>query len=128
MLVDRYGNAFQQLPQEGVEVDTGLKWIDGRPIYRSYKIIELGGATSGSANIGGSNFDYFFIDSSLSCVWSAHPNSPSYCFFYPVNYGSNDGTRSICFLDNDVIRVGLSENFTGYKNTFYINYLYIKKN
>lgn len=128
MLVDRFGNAFQQLPKEGAEVNTGLKWVDGRPIYRSYKKIELGQTVSGSANIGGSNFDYFFIDSSLSCVWTAHPDHPGDYLFYPVNCGSIDGTRIICFLDRDTIRASLSENFAGWTNTFYINYLYVKKN
>ena len=39
MLVDRFGNAFQQFKKG--EQDTGLKWQDGRPIYRNYKRIDL---------------------------------------------------------------------------------------
>lgn len=128
MLVDRFGNAFQQLPKEGIEVDTGLKWYDGRPIYRNFKIINLEENTSASVEIGGSAFDYFFIDSSTSCLLCVHPNSPGFYYFYPVNYGSNDGTRIICFLQNNSLRVGISENFKGYNNIFYINYMYVKRN
>lgn len=66
MLVDRFGNAFQNLSEQ--EQDTGDKWIDGKPIYT--KTINTGALTQGRqkqiehgiTNIG----SYRAIDSSNS--------------------------------------------------------------
>lgn len=66
MLVDRFGNAFEQLSE--TEQDTGEKWVDGKPIYR--KTINTGALNPSSAknvahnisNIG----NYIVIDQSNS--------------------------------------------------------------
>lgn len=119
MLVDRFKNAFQQLKDS--EVDTGLKFIDGRPIYMNYLKIDLGNSSlTREVNIGANNFDYLWIDGSKSCLWSANGSDQ---YFYPVNYGND---VNVHFHGNNLI-VSLKNTFTGWANVFYIFYCYVKK-
>ena len=129
MLVDRFGNAFQQF-QTG-EQDTGLKWQDGRPIYRNYRRIDLSNVSlNQEVNIGANNYDFVWIDSQMSCLWS----SRSYAtnddhYFYPINYtGSYDDSFVNAQIHNNNLIVSVGGAFRGWFNIFYVYYLYVKKN
>jgi hypothetical protein len=123
MLVDRFGNAFQQF--ETGEQDTGLKWQDGRPIYRNYKRIDLSNTNlQGSVDIGANDYDFVWIDP-YSCLWSTQSYSVGADhYFYPVNYGKEINA----LIHNNNLEVSLASNFSGWYNVFYIYYLYVKKN
>lgn len=123
MLVDRFGNAFQQF-QTG-EQDTGLKWQDGRPIYRGYKRIDLSNTNlTGEVSINANDFDFVWIDP-CSCLWSAQSYSAGADhYFYPVNYG----TDVKAFIHNNNLTVSVGNTFSSWYNVFYIYYLYVKKN
>ena len=90
MLVDRFGNAFQQF-QTG-EQDTGLKWQDGRPIYRNYRRIDLSNTNlQGSVDIGANDYDFVWIDEQMSCLWSSQSyDAAANHYFYTVNYYASD--------------------------------------
>lgn len=123
MLVDRFGNAFQNLSEQ--EKDTGLKWQDGRPIYINYKRIDLSNTNlQGSADIGANDYDFVWIDPH-SCLWSAQSYSVGADhYFYPVNYGKEINA----LIHNNNLEVSLASTFSGWYNVFYIYYLYVKKN
>ena len=128
MLVDRFGNAFQQF-QTG-EQDTGLKWQDGRPIYRNYRKIDLSNTNlQGSVDIGANDYDFVWIDP-CSCLWSAQSySSGADHYFYPVNYtGSYDDSFINVQVHNDNLDVSVGGAFNGWFNIFYVYYLYVKKN
>ena len=128
MLVDRFGNAFQQF--ETGEQDTGLKWQDGRPIYRNYQRIDLSNTNlQGSVDIGANDYDFVWIDPH-SCLWSAQSYSAgSNHYFYPVNYtGSYDGSFVNALIHNNNLEVSVGGAFNGWFNVFYVYYLYVKKN
>lgn len=128
MLVDRFGNAFQQF-QTG-EQDTGLKWQDGRPIYRNYKKIDLSNVSlSGEVSINANDFDFVWIDP-CSCLWSAQSYSAGADhYFYPVNYApSYDNNYVNAVIHNNNLSVSVGNAFSGWYNVFYIYYLYVKKN
>lgn len=128
MLVDRFGNAFQQF-QTG-EQDTGLKWQDGRPIYRNYKKIDLSNVSlSGEVSINANDFDFVWIDP-CSCLWCAQSYSAGADrYFYPVNYApSYDNNYVNAVIHNNNLSVSVGNAFSGWYNVFYIYYLYVKKN
>lgn len=128
MLVDRFGNAFQQFKTG--EQDTGLKWQDGRPIYRNYRKIDLSNTNlQGSVDIGANDYDFVWIDEQMSCLWSAQGYSErANHYFYPVNYYFSDQTWVNTDIYNDNLNVHLGSSYGGWFNVFYIYYLYVKKN
>lgn len=123
MLVDRFGNAFQQF--ETGEQDTGLKWQDGRPIYRNYRKIDLSNTELlGEVSISANDYDFVWIDP-FSCLWSAQSYSVGADhYFYPVNFGETITAH----IHNDKLVVSVGSSFSGWYNIFYISYLYVKKN
>ena len=112
---------------ENQEVDTGLKWVDGRPIYRRYCKIDL----SNVSLLGTYDFDFtqtaFAFFDECSCLWSAQSYDPGANFyFYPVNY--NVGTSMVsCNAQKSTVNVELSSSFSNWYNVFYISFLYVKK-
>lgn len=128
MLVDRFGNAFQQFKTG--EQDTGLKWQDGRPIYRNYRKIDLSNTNlQGSVDIGANDYDFVWIDEQMSCLWSAQSyDVAANHYFYPVNYYSSDQTWVNTEICNDNLNVNLGSSYSGWFNVFYVYYLYVKKN
>lgn len=123
MFTDRFGNAVMNFSQN--EQDTGMRWVDGRPIYRKYIEIPMNSDLHKEVNIGAGGFDYFFIDP-CSCLWCAAPSAPNY--YYPICYPTPDGYGDVkvnVYANNLILDLG--NGFNGYHNTFYINYLYVKK-
>ena len=123
MLVDRFGNAFQQFKTG--EQDTGLKWQDGRPIYRNYRRIDLSNTNlQGSVDIGANDYDFVWIDphSFLRSTQSYSVGADNY--FYPVNYS----TYVTAHIHNNNLEVSVGSSFSGWFNVFYVYYLYVKKN
>lgn len=123
MLVDRFGNTFQQFKTG--EQDTGLKWQDGRPIYRNYRKIDLSNTELlGEVSINANDYDFVWIDP-FSCLWSAQSYSVGADhYFYPVNFGETITAH----IHNDKLVVSVGSSFSGWYNIFYISYLYVKKN
>lgn len=122
MLVDRYGEVFQKFEEK--EMDTGLKWYDGRSIYRKYVRIDLSNyALSREVNISANDYDYVFIEQH-SCLWSAKSyDLGADHYFYPVNFGKDVNA----LIHNNNLVVSLASSFSGWYNVFYISLLYIKK-
>lgn len=112
---------------ENKEIDTGLKWVDGKPIYRKYFKIDLSNTSlKATKDFDSTQCDYVFIDE-CSCMWSTQNYSPGANFyFYPVNYIV--GTTNVsCSVAKSKVNVDLSSSFNGWYNIFYVVLLYVKK-
>lgn len=115
------------------EVDTGLKWNDGRPIYRKCLVGDLGTSIKGSINFSLIDIDFVFLDD-CSILWTSKSGTQ---YFYPINCigstRSDANTRDITyssikiFFDSFKINLECGESFTGWHNIFYITVLYVKK-
>lgn len=123
MLVDRYGEVFQKFEEK--EMDTGLKWYDGRPIYRKYVRIDLSNyVLSREVNISANDYDFAFLEQH-SCLWSAKSyDAGADHYFYPINFGKDVNA----LIHNNNLVVSLASSFSGWYNVFYISLLYVKKN
>lgn len=119
------------------EIDTGLKWIDGRPIYRRFCKIDLSNVSlEGDYDFDFTQCDFVFLDE-CSCLWTAQSYSVGADFyFYPLNViGSTKATTVNdvisgainCFFRRDKINVSLGSGFNTWYNVFYISFLYVKK-
>lgn len=112
---------------ENQEVDTGLKWVDGSPIYRKYFKIDLSNVSlKGTKDFDATQCHYIFIDE-CSCLWSTESySSGANFYFYPVNFSIGTTTVS-CSVDKSKVNVELSSSFSGWYNIFYVVLLYVKK-
>ena len=109
------------------EIDTGLKWVNGKPIYRRYCKIDLSNVSlQGTYDFDFTQTDFAFFDE-CSCLWSTQSYDPGANFyFYPVNY--NVGTSMVsCNAQKSTVNVELSSSFSNWYNVFYISFLYVKK-
>lgn len=123
MLVDRFGNAFQKIPNEDVEIDTGIKWSDGRSIYKKFIKVDLGtNSLNANINIGASNFEYLWFDY-VSSLYSYKGNDG---YWYPINF-KNDTSYINSFVHGDQLSLYISNTFSGWRNIFYITLIYVKK-
>lgn len=112
---------------ENQEIDTGLKWVDGRPIYRKYFKIDLSNVSlKGTKDFDATQCDFVFIDE-CSCLWSTQSySSGANFYFYPLNYSLATTTVS-CSVGKSTVNVDLSSSFSGWYNIFYVVLLYVKK-
>ena len=133
--IQKMNNFFEYNQNE--EIDTGLKWIDGSPIYRRYCKIDLSNVSlQGEYDFDFTQTNFAFIDE-CSCLWSAQSYDPGASFyFYPLNIiGSviastvNDvvsGSVQV-MISKDKITCSLGDGFRSWYNVFYISFLYVKK-
>lgn len=123
--IEKMNNFFEYNQNE--EINTGLKWFDGRPIYRKYFKIDLSNASlQGTKNFDATQCEYIFIDE-CSCLWSTQSySSGANFYFYPVNYSVNTTSVSCC-VQKSTVNVDLSSSFSGWYNIFYVVLLYVKK-
>lgn len=122
MFTDRFGNAVMNFSQN--EQDTGMRWVDGRPILMKHIQIDMGTSLHKEVNIGAGGFDYFFIHP-CSCLWCAKTGQPNY--YYPIGYpGNGSGDVKANVYGNNLV-VDIGSAFSGYMNVFYINYMYVAK-
>lgn len=119
------------------EIDTGLKWIDGKPIYRRYCKIDL----SNVSREGDYSFDFtttsFAFFDECSCLWSAQNyNGTGEIYFYPLNVIGSTTASSVndvisgsvqAVMHKDKIKVSIGMGFQNWYNVFYISFLYVKK-
>ena len=101
------------------EVDTGQKWINGKPIYSRILVHTYSVAGSRSVSHGIANFDDIWIDTSVSFL-----HAPSTSSIYPVGYINSSGTRIyylLTYTNNTDILVG-----NQYAGTCYIGIRYTK--
>ena len=129
--IEKMNNFFEYNKNE--EIDTGLKWINGKPIYRRYAKIDLSTVSlAGQYDFDFTQTDYAFIDQ-CSCLWSGK-NADFY--FYPLNTIGSVTAGSVGQIVNgavtssihkDGIYVYLGASFSGWHNVFYISFLYVKK-
>lgn len=123
--IEKMNNFFEY--NENKEIDTGLKWINGKPIYRKYFKIDLSNVSlKGTKDFDATQCEYIFIDE-CSCLWSTQSYSAgSNFYFYPVNYSL--GTTTVnCNVQKSTVNVDLSSSFNGWYNIFYVVLLYVKK-
>lgn len=134
-LKDTLDNFFEY--NENKEIDTGLKWFNGKPIYRKFFKIDLSNASlKGTKDFDATQCDFVFIDE-CSCLWSSQDRSGSNFYFYPVNkIGSvtNEATALdivygsvMCDVSKNKINVALGPGFARWYNIFYVVLLYVKK-
>lgn len=123
--IDTIGKFFEY--NQNQEIDTGLKWVDGRPICRKYFKIDLSNTSlKGTKDFDATQCDYVFIDE-CSCLWTTQSYSAGANFyFYPVNYYIENTVVS-CSVHKSEISVDLSSSFSGWYNIFYVVLLYVKK-
>lgn len=112
---------------ENQEIDTGLKWFDGKPIYRKCFKIDLSNVSlKGTKDFDTTQCDFVFIDE-CSCLWTAENySSGANFYFYPLNYSLATTTVS-CSVGKSTVNVDLSSSFSGWYNIFYVVLLYVKK-
>lgn len=123
MFTDRFGDAIVDYSRN--EQDTGMRWIDGRPIYRNYVEVNMGSEIHKKVNIMAGGFDYFFIDP-CSMLWTSRYQSPDY--YYPLHQANKDGYNFISVhVYADDLYIDLGDGFNGWNNVAYICYLYVKK-
>lgn len=133
--IEKINNFFEY--NENEEIDTGLKWIDGSPIYRRYCKIDLSNVSlQGTYDFDFTQTEFAFIDE-CSCLWSAQSYDPGASFyFYPLNIiGSVSGSSvndvvsgSVqVTISKDKITASLGGGFRSWYNVFYISFLYVKK-
>jgi hypothetical protein len=119
------------------EIDTGLKWIDGKPIYRRYCKIDLSNASrEGDYSFDFTQTSFAFFDE-CSCLWSAKSYSVGAEFyFYPLNVIGSTTASSVndvisgsvqATINKDKIKVNIGMGFQNWYNIFYISFLYVKK-
>ena len=120
------------------EIDTGLKWFNGKPIYRRYCRIDLSNTSlSGEYDFDFSAVDFAFFDE-CSCMWTAQSyDSGADFYFYPINHiGSTKASAAAsditngsvnAFFRRDKIAVSIGEGFRNWYNVFFISFLYVKK-
>lgn len=123
--IEKMNNFFEY--NQNQEIDTGLKWVNGKPIYRRYCKIDLSNVSlKGTYDFDATQCDYVFIDE-CSCLWSTQSYSSGASFyFYPVNY-SYETTTAACSVNKSTVNVDLSSSFEGWYNIFYVVLLYVKK-
>lgn len=123
--IDSFNRFFEYKQKQ--EIDTGLKWIDGKPIYRrNFKIDLSNVALKATKDFDARQYDYVFIGEG-SCLWTAQGYSTdSDFYFYPVNY-SYGSTMASCSVHKSTLNVELSSSFKGWYNIFYVELLYVKK-
>lgn len=133
--IEKMNNFFEYNQNE--EIDTGLKWIDGKPIYRRYCKIDLSNTSlSGKYGFDFTTTSFAFIDQ-CSCLWSAQSYDTGATFyFYPLNIIGTTAATSVSQIvggsvttniHKDGIYVSTGSSFNGWYNVFYISFLYVKK-
>lgn len=133
--IEKMNNFFEYNQNE--EIDTGLKWLDGKPIYRRYCKIDLSNTSlSGKYGFDFTTTSFAFIDQ-CSCLWSAQSYSAGADFyFYPLNIIGSTTAGSVSQIvsgsittniHKDGIYVNLGSGFSNWYNVFYISFLYVKK-
>ena len=119
------------------EIDTGLKWIDGRKIYRRYAKIDLSNVSlAGTYDFDFTQCDFAFLDE-CSCLWTAKSYDDGADFyFYPLNIIGSVTAESVSqivsgsittTIHKDGINVNVGSGFNNWYNVFYISFLYVKK-
>lgn len=119
------------------EIDTGLKWIDGKPIYRRYCKIDLSNVSlQGTYDFDFTQTSFAFFDE-CSCLWTTKSYSAgSNFYFYPLNVIGSPTTSSVSdvvsgavqtLILKDKIQVRIGSGFNAWYNVFYISFLYVKK-
>lgn len=133
--IEKMNNFFEY--NKNNEIDTGLKWIDGKPIYRRYCKIDL----SNTSREGDYSFDFtttsFAFFDECSCLWSAQNYSAGATFyFYPINIIGSTTASTVsdvisgsvqAIMNKDKIHVSIGVGFKNWYNVFYISFLYVKK-
>lgn len=133
--IKKMDNFFEY--NQNKEIDTGLKWVDGKPIYRRYCKIDLSNTSLG----GEYSFDFtttsFAFFDECSCLWSAQSyNEGANFYFYPLNIIGSTTASSItdvisgsvqAVMQKDKIQVNIGSGFRNWYNVFYISFLYVKK-
>lgn len=133
--IQKMNNFFEYNKNE--EIDTGLKWTDGSPIYRRYCKIDL----SNTSREGDYSFDFtqtsFAFFDECSCLLSAQSYSAgAEIYFYPLNAIGSTTALTVndvisgsvqAVMHKDKIRVNIGMGFQNWYNVFYISFLYVKK-
>lgn len=133
--IEKMNNFFEYNQNE--EIDTGLKWVDGKPIYRRYCKIDLSNTSlSGKYDFDFTKTRFAFIDQ-CSCLWSAQSYSDGAVFyFYPLNNIGSVTASEVSQvvsgavttnINKDGIHVYIGTGFNSWYNVFYISFLYVKK-
>lgn len=133
--IQKMNNFFEYNQNE--EIDTGLKWIDGSPIYRRYCKIDLSNVSlQGDYSFDFTKTSFAFFDE-CSCLLSAQSySSGAQFYFYPLNIiGSTTASNVIdvingsvqAIMKKDKIQVSIGVGFQNWYNVFYISFLYVKK-
>lgn len=132
MLVDRFGNAFQQLPNSEEEIDTGLKWHDGRHIFLGYIYYEYEGSGSISRLLTSADFDFIWLDYGNSFITITQ--GEKVCS-YPINYedkGSDLHEGNDFSIKSYIVGHFLNMTFPfsarEFKGEIHIYFMYVKKN
>lgn len=134
-LIQKMNNFFEY--NENEEIDTGLKWINGKPIYRRYCKIDLSNVSlEGTYDFDFTQCEFAFIDE-CSCLWTAQSYDIGADFyFYPLNVIGSTKATTVgdvisgainCYFRRDKINVSLGSGFNNWYNVFYISFLYVKK-
>lgn len=133
--IQKMNNFFEYNQNE--EIDTGLKWIDGSPIYRRYCKIDLSNVSlKGDYDFDFTQTKFAFFDE-CSCLWSAQSYSDGAEFyFYQLNIIGSTSASTVndvisgsvqAVIHKDKIHVSLGGGFQNWYNVFYISFLYVKK-
>lgn len=133
--IQKMNNFFEYSQNE--EIDTGLKWINGKPIYRRYCKIDLSNASlQGTYDFDFTQTFMAFIDE-CSCLWSAQSYDLGATFyFYSLNLIGSVSASSVNDVVNSSVQVTISKDkitgslgsgFSGWYNVFYISFLYVKR-
>lgn len=112
-------------PGQNQEVNTGMTYIDGKPIYRTYKYINMGSSLSVNVDISSLNYNFIFIDP-CSELWSAKGSDQ---YTYPVNYPTGDFAYGgiHVWIHGNILNIEVGSSFAGWQNLAYIVLLYTKK-
>lgn len=111
------------MPNEGVEIDTGIKWFDGKTIYKKFIRVDLGtNSLNTDINIGASKFEYLWFD----YMSSLYSYKGADVYWYPINF-KNDTSYINSFVHGDELSLYVSDTFKGWRNIFYMTLIYVKK-